>query len=220
MPFRFKDITGKIIWIGTNVFRVSGIKSGVVKRIRKLVGDKTIMFEDLQGFLQDKLAEDGLRETKQWLIDNNFTPQAINELLVYNPDTNQIHVRGELEDALAYEFFGVPKRVFPDVERLRGWVVNRVLTRDPTLREEYDAKTEKGKETMIKQLTYKFGRAIHKNGLKRQYTTAELDPHNPDRISVNWQGQEHEVARHIPGKKYRSSWWTEYGKVNFGRDWT
>jgi len=199
MVFKFKTIMGKVIHIGTTKFRVSSMKGGVVKRLRKMAGDKTIIYDDLHEFLQDKLGEEGLRETKQWLRDNQFTESSINELLVYNPDTNQIHVRGELEDSLAYEFYGVPQRVFPNPENLKGWVKNRVLTRDATLREEYEAKTPKQQETMLSQLTFLFGRSIWRSGLKRQYTTEELDPHNPDRIYVIWQGRKHEVQRYKRG---------------------
>tara|TARA_R110002020_G_scaffold441981_2_gene653123 strand:+ start:2312 stop:2929 length:618 start_codon:yes stop_codon:yes gene_type:complete len=201
MAFKFKTQEGKVIWVGTNVFRISGLKSGVVRRFRKIQEDKKVTFDDLEGVLEKILAEQGLEDTKKWLRDNKFSEDAINELLVYNSDTKKIHARGELEDALAYEFFGVPKRRFPNVENLRGWVKNRVLTRDMKLKNEYESKTEKGKETMLKQLTYLFGNQIYKNGLSRQYTTQELDPHNPDRIYVIWQGRKHEVQRFTP-KEY------------------
>jgi len=196
MVFQFKSMLGHTIHIGTTAFRIRSIRGGVTKRIRKITGDKTIIFADLHAELQKRLMEDGLRETKQWLYDNGFTESAIEELLVFDPDTGQIHARGELMDSLAYEFFGVPQREFPNVERLRGWVKNRVLSRDPGLKEEYDGKTEKGKENMIDQLTFLFGRSIWKSGLKRQYTTEELDPHNPDRIYVIWDGEKHEVPRY------------------------
>ena len=202
MAFKFKTLTGQVIWVGTNIFRISGLKSGVVRRFKKIQEDKTVTFDDLEKVLEKILAEQGLEETKKWLRDNKFSEDAINELLVYNSDTKQITVRGELEDALAYEFFGVPKRRFPNVENLRGWVKNRVLTRDMKLKNEYESKTEKGKENMLKQLTFLFGRQIYNHCLSRQYTTQELDPQNPDRIYVIWQGRKHEVPRYTP---------TEYG---------
>ena len=151
MVLKFKSILGHTIHIGTTSFRVRSIRGGMTKRIRKITGDKTIMFEDLHATIQTMLMEEGLEETKRWLYANKFTPSAIEELLVFEPDTGQIHARGELMDSLAYEFFGVPQREFPNVERLRGWVKNRVLTRDPGLQEKYDAKTEKGKKDNTQQ---------------------------------------------------------------------
>jgi len=200
MVFKFKSILGHTIHIGTTAFRVRSIRGGMTKRIRKITGDKTIMFTDLHATLKLMLMEDGLEQTKQWLYDNDFSESAIEELLVFEPDTGQIHARGELMDSLAYEFFGVPQRVFPNVTALRGWVKDRVLERDYELKRKFDAKTEKGQENMLDQLTFLFGRSIWKNGLKRQYTTEELDPHSPDEIYVIWEGNKHRVPRAKKGK--------------------
>ena len=82
MAFKFKTLTGQVIWVGTNIFRISGLKSGVVRRFKKIQEDKTVTFDDLEKVLEKILAEQGLEETKKWLRDNKFSEDAINELLV------------------------------------------------------------------------------------------------------------------------------------------
>ena len=78
MAFKFKTLTGQVIWVGTNVFRVSGLKSGVVRRFRKIQEDKKVTFDDLEKVLEKILAEQGLEDTKKWLRDNKFSGDAIN----------------------------------------------------------------------------------------------------------------------------------------------
>ena len=102
---------------------------------------------------------------------------------------------------MAFEYFGVPQGTKPNMSRLLEWTA-KVIARDPKLRKEFEAKTEKQQETMLSRLNYSFALAIEKNGLRRNYSIEELDPANPDKIAVNWRGAtgatRKVVARHKP----------------------
>jgi hypothetical protein len=91
--------------------------------------------------------------------------------LVWDPDTKTVHIRGSLKDTLDYEFYGVPQGVWPNAKNLRKWVLYRVIPRDPGLQAEYNKMSQKGKYGMATDLTFKFGRAIARDGLKRRSTT-------------------------------------------------
>tara|TARA_B100000470_G_C19753766_1_gene375027 strand:- start:320 stop:1039 length:720 start_codon:yes stop_codon:yes gene_type:complete len=116
--------------------------------------------------------EFGLRETKDILKNEyGFTQMQVDKGLVWDPDTKKAHIRGSIKTTLDYEFYGVPQGVWPNARNLRKWVKDRVITRDPILKVEYKEKTEKGKYGMVSDLTFLFGRAIARDGLKRRSTT-------------------------------------------------
>ena len=116
--------------------------------------------------------EFGLNETKEILKNEyGFTQMQVDKGLVWDPDTKKAHIRGSIKDTLDYEFYGVPKGVWPNARNLRKWVMYRVIPRDPGLQAEYSKMTQKGKYGMATQLTFLFGRAIARDGLKRRSTT-------------------------------------------------
>ena len=53
----------------------------------------------------------------------------------------------------------------------KKWVKTRVIRRDPMLQREWSQSSRKGKNNMADQLTFLFGRAIARDGLKRRSTT-------------------------------------------------
>ena len=114
----------------------------------------------------------GMEYTKEFLKENyGFTQRQVDKGLVWDPDTKRVHIRGSIKDTLDYEFYGVPKGVWPNVANLRKWVMFRVIPRDPGLAAEYNKMTQKGKSGMATELTFLFGRAIARDGLKRRSTT-------------------------------------------------
>ena len=114
----------------------------------------------------------GMDETKKILKNEyGFTQRQVDKGLVWDPNTNRVHIRGSIKDTLDYEFYGVPQGTWPNARRLRSWVVHRVIPRDPGLNAEYNKMTRKGKNGMATQLTFLFGRAIARDGLKRRSTT-------------------------------------------------
>jgi len=205
MVLKLPQPDGRVVWIGTNQFRVGGLKGAVTKKLRKgIPGIKNI--KTLPGLIKrlEKIQrEEGYQRTKAWLLEHDFSPRMVREMLVYMPDQGRITTRGALHDTLSYEFFGVPQGTQPNIENFRPWV-ERVVQRDPKMKEEYDQKTEKGKENMIKQLTFLFSRSVKEKGLQRNYTIGELDPFNPDKVAVFWQGQRRVVERYTPSQPWRS----------------
>ena len=114
----------------------------------------------------------GMDYTKKFLKENyGFTQRQVDKGLVWDPDTKLVHIRGDMKDTLDYEFYGVPKGTWPNARRLRSWVMHRVIPRDPGLQAEYNKKTPKGKYGMATSLTFLFGRAIARDGLKKRSTT-------------------------------------------------
>ena len=205
MVLKLPQPDGRVVWIGTNQFRVGGLKGAVTKKLRKgIPGIKNI--KTLPGLIKrlEKIQrEEGYQRTKAWLLEHDFSPRMVREMLVYMPDQGRITTRGALHDTLSYEFFGFPQGTQQNIENFRPWV-ERVVQRDPKMKEEYDQKTEKGKENMIKQLTFLFSRSVKEKGLQRNYTIGELDPFNPDKVAVFWQGQRRVVERYTPSQPWRS----------------
>ena len=114
----------------------------------------------------------GMDYTKTFLKENyGFTQRQVDKGLVWDPKTERVHIRGSIKETLDYEFYGVPKGVWPNARRLRSWVIHRVIPRDPGLNAEYNKMTRKGKYGMATDLTFLFGRAIARDGLKRRSTT-------------------------------------------------
>jgi hypothetical protein len=114
----------------------------------------------------------GMDYTKDFLKDHyGFTQRQVDKGLVWDPDTKRVHIRGSIKDTLDYEFYGVPQGTWPNARRLRSWVMYRVIPRDPGLAAEYNKMTRKGKSGMATELTFLFGRAIARDGLKRRSTT-------------------------------------------------
>ena len=192
---------GRRLWVGTNTFRVSGLKGSVVRKLLRsgkgtgLGHIKTV--PALIAKIEKKMRDIGYQQTQYWLLEKGFTVREIKEMLVYMPESGRVTTRGALDDVLAYEFFGVPQGTKPNLTRLKEWT-RKVIDRDIKLKKEYEAKTPKQQESMLNRLNYVFALSIEKNGLMRNYTTEELDPANPDRIIVNWQGRKHTVERYKP----------------------
>ena len=173
--------------------------------------------------------EFGLRETKDILKNEyGFTQMQVDKGLVWDPDTKTVHIRGSLKDTLDYEFYGVPKGVWPNARNLRKWVKDRVITRDPILKVEYEEKTEKGKYGMVSDLTFLFGRAIARDGLKRRSTTRfekTADPKLLDEgISVVYKGnkittrqltEEEALGKYLPPTAGRA----RYGNKGLKREY-
>ena len=205
MVLKIPQPDGRVIWIGTNIFRVGGLKGSAMKKLKRgITGIKNI--KTLPGLIKslDKLhREEGYQRTQAWLLEHDFTPRMVKELLVYMPDQGRVTTRGALHDTLAFEFFGVPQGTQPNPENFRHWV-DRVIQRDPKLKKEFDQKSEKGQKTMTDQLTYKFSQAVKEKGLQRNYTIGEKDPYNPDEVFVYWQGRRSSVKRHTPKQPWRN----------------
>ena len=208
MVMKIPQADGRVVWIGTNKFRVDGIKGGAIKRLKGMVKQNKSLgnIKTLPGLIvkaEKMMRDEGYQRTQAWLLEHDFTPNFVREFLVYMPDQGRITTRGALDDVLAYEFFGVPQGTQPKPENFRPWV-ERVIQRDPALKKEFDQKNEKQQDTMTDQLTYKFSMAVKKNGLKRNYTIGEKDPYNPDKLWVYWQGRRREVERHTSTQPWRN----------------
>jgi len=192
---------GRRLWVGTNQFRVSGLKGSVRRKLmRGKAGSGLGNIKTVSGLirvLEKKMRYVGYQQTQFWLLEHGFTVREIKEMLVYMPESGRVTTRGALDDVLAYEFFGVPQGTMPNKKRFQNWT-RKVIDRDIKLKTEYEAKTPKQQETMLNRLSYVFALSVKNNGLMRNYTTEELDPANPDRIIVNWQGRKHTVERHKP----------------------
>ena len=91
--------------------------------------------QDIKGMMNtisSMFGRRGMMYTKKFLKEQyGFTQRQIDKGLVWDPDTKRVHIRGSLKDTLDYEFYGVPQGTFPNVARLRKWVMHRVIPRDP-----------------------------------------------------------------------------------------
>jgi len=173
--------------------------------------------------------KEGMRETKNILKNEyGFTQMQVDKGLVWDPDTKTVHIRGSLKTTLDYEFYGVPKGVWPNARNLRKWVMYRVIPRDPGLQAEYNKMTPKGKYGMATDLTFKFGRAIARDGLKRRSTTRfekTTDPKLLDEgISVVYKGnkvtakqltEEEALGKYLPKTAGRA----KYGNKGLRREY-
>ena len=155
--------------------------------------------KDIIGDISNWYAEEGMAETKRILEERyGFSKNDLNKGLVWTPGNNKgrkptVHLRGSIKDSIDFEFYGVPQGVFPNVTRLRNWVRTRVILRDVGLRREYTKSVRGDKTKILDELTYKFGRAIEKNGLKRRSTTKFEETQDPKLlergISVTYKGK-------------------------------
>lgn len=202
-----KTDDGRTVWYGTNVFRVSGLKGSVKRKLlRGMKGSGLGNVKTIPGLikvLEKKMKFIGYQQTQFWMLEKGFTPREIKELLVYLPDSGRITTRGSLDDVLAFEFFGVPQGTKPNKKRMISWT-KHVINRDVKLKQEYEARPVYGKGSrakMVRRLAYSFSLAIEKKGLMRNYTMGELDPPNPQKIAVYWGGQRHVVQRHKPNRR-------------------
>jgi hypothetical protein len=196
---------GRRLWFGSNRLRVSGLKGSVTRKLLRakrgtgLGHVKTV--SGLIRVIERKMQYVGFQQTQYWLLEKGFTVREIKEMLVFMPASGRVTTRGDLGDVLAFEFFGVPQGTKPNLKRLKKWT-KKVINRDIKLKKEYDAKTPKQQATMLNRLNYTFALSIEKNGLRRNYTTEELDPANPDKIIVNWRSKtgatRKVVTRHKP----------------------
>jgi len=195
---------GRRLWVGTNVFRVSGLKGSVRRKLlRARKGTGLGHITTVSGLIRKaerKMKYVGYQQTQYWLLEMGFTVREIKELLVYLPESGRITTRGDLSDVLAYEHFGVPQGTKPNLKRLKKWTM-RVIKRDIKLRQEYDAKTPKQRTQMVNRMNYAFALSIEKNGLARNYTIDELDPANPDKVYVTWRGATGATRRIVPRHK-------------------
>jgi len=159
----------------------AGIHDAIAKSGRILAGLMNKEYKesgrkrDIKGMLNTisgMFGKRGMDYTKKFLKENyGFTQRQVDKGLVWDPDTKRVHIRGSIKDTIDYEFYGVPSGVWPNVRRLRNWVMHRVIPRDPGLAAEYNKMTQEGKYGMATDLTFLFGRAIARDGLKKRSTT-------------------------------------------------
>ena len=136
-------------------------------------------------FVQDEVMVKGLFFTKKFLIEHmGFDKRTVDEGLIFDMENKTVHIRGELRDTLDFEYYGVPIHVWPNVTRIKAWIKNRVIRRDPALREIWsslrgrNAKIERA--SMLDDLAFLFSRAIFRDGLKKRPTT----------MVTNWEGDD------------------------------
>ena len=185
--------------------------------------------QDIKGMMNtisSMFGRRGMMYTKKFLKEQyGFTQRQIDKGLVWDPDTKRVHIRGSLKDTLDYEFYGVPQGTFPNVARLRKWVMHRVIPRDPGLAAEYNKLTRKGKYAMATDLTFLFGRAIARDGLKRRSTTNFEKTDDPKMleqgITVVYKGrkvtnrqltEEEALGKYLPKTKGKANW-TGAGRI-------
>ena len=161
--------------------------------------------KDIIGDISNWYAEEGMAETKRILEERyGFSKNDLNKGLVWTPGNNKgrkptVHLRGSIKDSIDFEFYGVPQGVFPNVTRLRNWVRTRVILRDAGLRREYHKPGRAHKTKTLDELTFLFGRAIARDGLKRRSTTRFEETQDPKMlekgISVTYKG------KNVPAKQ-------------------
>ena len=201
------------------ITRSGRILAGLMNKEYKESGRK----RDIKGMLNTisgMFGKRGMDYTKKFLKENyGFTQRQVDKGLVWDPNTKRVHIRGSIKDTLDYEFYGNPKGTWPNARRLRNWVMHRVIPRDPGLQAKYSKLTRKGKYAMATDLTFLFGRAIARDGLKRRSTTWFDKTHDPKMleqgITVVYKGQkitnrqlteEEALGKYLPQTKGRASW--------------
>ena len=157
---------------------LNAMKGKMLKSFKEAVGSDDITTENMEEEITNKLMLWGESRAKKWLVEERgFDEDMVNKGLVWNKSRKgrggSVTMRGGLKDIMDYEFYGVQKGVWPNIQRLASWVEFRVIQRDHGLRKEYFSKTDKGQANMVERLTYLFGKAIHDNGLQRYAT---MDP--------------------------------------------
>jgi hypothetical protein len=159
---------------------LNAMQGRMLNKFRSKSGSQKITIENMEEIITNELVKRGEMNTKKWLInERGFNARQVNQGLVWNKSEKgrggSVTMRAGLKDIMDYEFYGVPKGVWPNAKRLKKWVETRVIQRDVGLRKEWLGKTPKGKDSMVDSLTYVFGRAIYNNGLQRYAT---IDPMN------------------------------------------
>ena len=136
-------------------------------------------FATIERELTQHFAEAGMKGTKIWLEKRGFTPEQIRVAFVFDHKTGMVYMRKGTKDIMDFEFYGIPAGPWPNVQALKHWVVNRVIRRDPGLREEWMSLKGRGarqrRKNMSDRLTYLFGRAIFEHGLQRYATVNPKD---------------------------------------------
>ena len=171
------------------------------KKSGQRYGDKAL--KEAMKDLGEMLGVAGLNNTKQFLIEEmGFDKRTVDDGLIFDMDNKTVHVRGELRDTLDFEYYGVPKHVWPNVTRIKAWIKNRVIMRDPMLKKTWsglrgrNAKIDRS--SMLNDLAFLFSRAIFRDGLKKRPTTMIDDPDSPGEqkaIDVDWKGRQVKVKQ-------------------------
>ena len=176
-------------------------------RSKRLPQNDKEMREALNDVATNVMGE-GLYVTKKYLIEfMGFDKKTVDDGLIFDMDNKTIHIRGELRDTLDFEYYGVPKHVWPNVTRIKYWIKNRVIRRDPALKKIWtslqgrNAKIERA--SMLDDLAFLFSRAIFRDGLKKRPTTMVTNWEGDDidsigeqkAIDVNWKGRQIEIKQ-------------------------
>lgn len=162
---------------------LNAMQNKMLSMFNKSGKSNNISIDEMEDEMTNKLIERGESGAKIWLVkERGFDIDMVNKGLVWNKSEKgkggSVTMRGGLKDIMDYEFYGVQKGVWPNVQRLSKWVEFRVIRRDPSLRREYsEIKTQRGRDSMVERLTYLFGKAIHDNGLQR-YATVDPTAYN------------------------------------------
>ena len=169
------------------------------KKYGQATGDKKPELKDMLGEISNWYTHKGMGYAKDILKNKyGFSKNDVDKGLVWTPGNNKgrkptVHLRGSLKDSIDFEFYGVPQGVFPNVTRLRNWVRTRVILRDAGLRREYHKPGKAHKTKTLDDLTFLFGRAIARDGLKRRSTTRFEKTQDPKMlekgISVTYKGK-------------------------------
>jgi len=201
----FKANTTKgLVNVATKIASKKESRAIIKKALRKKrmpQSDKEI--KEMLGDLGEMLALAGLHNTKQFLIENmGFDKRTVDDGLIFDMDNKTVHVRGELRDTLDFEYYGVPMHVWPNVQRIKHWIINRVIRRDPALRRIWTgiggSFRKEERQGMVNDLTFLFSRAIFRDGLKKRSTTMIDDPESPGEqkaIDVDWKGRQVKLSQ-------------------------
>lgn len=207
----------------TKIYTAKEGKAAIKKALRSKrlsqsdLGIKTI----LEDTAATSLTEGGVLTAKRFFIDGlGMDQRTVDKCLIFDQENHTIQIRGELRDTLDYEYYGVPVHTWPNVQRIKYWIKNRVIRRDPMLRKIWtglrgmDSKEEK--QGMLDDLAFLFSRAIFRDGLKKRSTThfEEVEtPGEQEPISLKWNGKQVTLKKlkeeEFIGKKYgsyRSKW--------------
>jgi len=176
----------ELIKVATKIASKDESKAIIKRAFRKTrhkQSDKAI--EEALNDLGEMLGLAGLNNTKQFLIEEmGFDKRTVDDGLIFDMDNKTVHVRGELRDTLDFEYYGVPMHVWPNVQRIKYWIKNRVIRRDPALRKIWDGMrgmdSRENRQGMLDDLAFLFSRAIFRDGLKKRPTT----------MVTNWEGDD------------------------------
>lgn len=163
---------------------------------------KVAGFRGLEGYVSRHYNKSGMEGTKIWLRKRGFTDEQIAfgfNWGGYDEKKQRPRVRMNTKDIMDYEFYGMPPGTLPNITRIRTWVVNRVLRRDPLLKEQYRLKrgrnAKKYRKDMVDDLTWKFSHAIEAKGLPAWST---MHPRDDPEL-----GERDEFKREVPAVFYK-----------------